>query len=212
MSSFLVEENKIPFNNDHEQGIISYLKEGYGFDDIFSAGIVTISPSSLDSWSSDPKIIFGISVISEHNFFSTAVTLTQPRFILIDFTKYSIALEGISLYMDDSDWHRNYNLEVSNDLITILNQIKIECNSFPKYTWQHFSFTKTKPCRYINLSVNLNEKTNKGNDNFAIYRMEFFGEIHHTQKLLHRLNTCKKRFYINLSHFSSLYLFIVLLF
>ena len=132
------------------------------------------------------------------SYFSTISTLTEPRFIFLDFKKYSLALEGISIYTANVDWFAEYNLEVSLDMISISSKTTISCSDFPNVEWQHFSFPKTKPSRYINLSVDLNTKTNKGTTNFAIHLMEFFGEILHTKTVLKSLFKCTKDFKIKL--------------
>ena len=198
MSSNLIKEKRIPFQNDYTQGIVNYIKEESGVDDIFLSGIAAISASSIIADSKDPRLIFQTA----DNYFSTEMSSKSPRFIVIDFKDYSVALEGIAIKANNVDWYKKYNVECSNDLISVTSSYTIQCGSFPDLSWQYFPVQTNKPCRYINISVDLNMKTNKGNANLAVYQMELFGEIHHTYKILRSLFTCVSNTPSNLSHYS----------
>ena len=189
MSSMLIDEKHIPFENDHTKGIVAYIQEGSNTLDIFGAGIASIFAPSKSERSKDPSVIFGINQ-GGNNYYSTILTTKEPRYILIDFKKYSISLEGISLFTGGVDWFEKYNIEGSNDMISIISKTEISCTKFPNLQWQHFQIPKTKPYRYINISVDRNALTNKKNSNFAIYRMEFFGSLLHTKKVICILSTC----------------------
>ena len=204
MPSSLVPEKSIQFsNNNHAGGIISYIKEQSGITNIVERGVITISVSSMHELSKDPGLLFQENA----NYFSTTLEINISRFIIIDFKEYSPALDGVSIYTDSIDWFDEYHIESSDDLLNIKSYTIFHCNSFPQLSWQHFYFEKTKPSRYINISVNLNQKSHSEKLNFAIYQIEFFGDLYHTHNILHNLLTCEKGFkLVNVNYFASIFI------
>ena len=101
-----------PFeNNDHENGVVAFIKNDNHIEDIVSNGIVSISYSSKDAYSSDPSVMFKINNPDNQYYFSTKSTTTEPKYILFDFIKYSIAFEGISIRTSSLDWYENYYIK-----------------------------------------------------------------------------------------------------
>ena len=101
-----------PFkNNEHESGVVAFIKKENQIEDIVSKGIVSISYSSRDDYSSDPSVMFKINNPNNQYYFSTKLTTTEPKYILFDFSKYSIAFEGISIRTSSLDWYENYYIK-----------------------------------------------------------------------------------------------------
>ena len=186
----MLSKHTISFTTNHTEGIVSFIKTHSKVSDIVSANIVSIDLPSLLGSSRSPYVIFGINNPTYSYYCATAYTITDPKFFYFDFKNYSLAINGISMKTDDIDWFDEYYLEgFFNEQETDAN-ITIKNSNFPDKEWQHFNFTQTKPCRYFNLSVV--GKSHKQLTYFAIYGIEFFGDVYYSQN---HTPTCQCHFH-----------------
>ena len=190
------------FQNDHKHGIISFIKNYTKTENIVGSNIVSIDVPSYSQNSKAPSVIFGINNSNYKLYYSTEVKLSS-RYIFFDFKRFYLVLEGISIITDDIDWFEEYQIKTAFNKADFDYSFTITNNNYPELSWQHFSFPITKPCRYINISVE--GKTHYSNDNFAVYGMEFFGNVYSDKHV-----TCIKVISSHaLSYASFLFLFLV---
>ena len=188
-------------NNDHENGVVAFIKEENHIEDIVSKGIVSISYSSRSSGSKDPSVMFKINNTNNEYFFSTKST--EPKYMLFDFTKYSIAFEGISIRTGRIDWYENYYIKTSYDNFQTDSKRILYLDSGKSTIWINFPFKKTRPSRFLNISV-IGSSFHPV-DNFAIYRIEFFGDIYRTSReIVCMFCTCQKLHLPQFKHLLSL--------
>ena len=196
----------IHFGEKNDEGIVSYLKTESGEEDIIANGIVSLQVPSQHI--NNPSYVFGINNTNYSQYFSTNYDVTEPAYIFFDFHQYSLAIESISIRTDNIDWYDKYTLKGSYDKLKIDTIRTFECTNFPELTWQHFTFKKLKPSRYLNLSVDGN--SHDGQTNFAIYGIEFFGDVYQTSReIVCMFCTCRK---IRLPRLKSIFLLSFVLF
>ena len=175
---------------NHTSGIISYLKDENG-EELISKGIVSFQVPTLYSVDQPPSLIFGFNNTNYLKYFSTNYTDTEPEFIFFDFHDYSLAIESISIKTDEKDWYDQYTLKGSYDNYKIDTIRTFDCTNFPDLSWQNFEFKKTRPSRFLNLTVKGN--SHQGQRNFAIYGIEFFGDLYKTSReIVCMFCTCRK--------------------
>ena len=159
-----------------------------------------MSYSSRSSGSKDPSVMFKINNTNNEYFFSTKST--EPKYMLFDFTKYSIAFEGISIRTGRIDWYENYYIKTSYDNFQTDSKRILYLDSGKSTIWINFPFKKTRPSRFLNISV-IGSSFHPV-DNFAIYRIEFFGDIYKTSReIVCLLCTCRKKPFIPFQHFTT---------
>ena len=181
----------IHFNNISHEGIVDFIQNENNEEDILSKGIVSISYHPKDSYSKDPGVMFGIGNPSLNDYFSTEFTTAETKFILFDFIKYSIAFEGVSIYTGYTDWYRNYFIKTSYDNFKTDSKRILHCDRKYNTGWVHFPMKKTKPSRFFNISVT--GTSLEPRSNFAIYRIEFFGDVYKTSRdIVCMFCTCQK--------------------
>ena len=178
----MIEETSVYYiENQHQNGIISYfLKNVQSGSDLFTDDYITIKVPSFDQFStSNPNSIFGINNPDYSTYYSTSYD-EENKYILFDFHQFSISLNGVSIKTGQLDWFDKYHVHGSYDNIKIDDSRTIITENPYSPSWKHFPFAKMKPSRYINISVIGNSVEHK--TNFAIYGMEFFGDIEMTAR------------------------------
>ena len=190
--------------NEHDNGVVAFIKKDNQIEDIVSEGIVSISYPSRHEYSDDPSVMFKINNPNNQYYFSTKSTTIEPKYILFDFTKYSIAFDGISIRTGSADWYANYYIETSYDNLKVDSNRILHLDSKQTTTWIHFQIKKTKPSRFLNISVT--GTSFQPVSNFAIYRIEFFGDIYRTREFVHMFCTYQK---ISFQRFFSFLSFVI---
>ena len=194
----------ISFKENYSNGIVAYLIRKYGNIDIVENNIVSIEIYSQGSNSNNPSIIFGTNNADYSRYRSSGET-EETKYFFFDFKQYSLSIQGISLRTGNIDWYNQYHVYGSYDNFRKDSKTIINNNKNPYHEWQYFEFqTKTTPSRFLNISVQgKTMHSTSPKSNFAIYGIEFFGDIFRTSRdIVCMLCTCNKKLtYIHLKYF-----------